>query len=81
MRSLYGFLTCTSRFRLEPIALHHALIALREFRNRVAHHEPILLAPESAHRQIVYVTKLLSPRALAHLNDHSQVSKILAHKP
>ncbi|MDI9918360.1 Abi family protein [Rhodococcus sp. IEGM 1379] len=62
-------------------ALHHALTALREFRNRVAHHEPILSAPESARRQIVYVTKLLSPEALAHLNDHSQVSTILAHKP
>lgn len=62
-------------------AVHQALTALREFRNRVAHHEPILAAPESARRQIVYVTRLLSPQALEHLHEHSQVSAILSRKP
>lgn len=62
-------------------AVNKALISLREFRNRVAHHENILNGSEAERRRIVYIIRLLSPKALAHLKRHSEVSNILAQRP
>lgn len=61
--------------------INKALIALRNFRNRVAHHENILNGSEGERRRIVYITRMLSPAALKHLRAHSEVSNILAQRP
>ncbi|WP_345376787.1 hypothetical protein [Frondihabitans cladoniiphilus] len=61
--------------------LHETLSALRDFRNRVAHHEPILGAPESQRRRIVFVARLLSPDVAAHIVEHSDVPDLLRRKP
>lgn len=61
--------------------LNATLASLRDFRNRVAHHEHILTGSENERRRIVSVVKLLSPDALAHLRTHSEVSAILAARP
>lgn len=61
--------------------INKALISLREFRNRVAHHENILNGSEAERRRIVYIIRRLSPEALAHLKAHSEVSNILAQRP
>ncbi|MGW0020965.1 Abi family protein [Rhodococcus sp. NPDC003382] len=61
--------------------VHDTLTALRKFRNRVAHHEPILTAPEARRRQLVSAMRLIRPEALAHFNAHSEVSAILAKRP
>ena len=62
-------------------ALNDALAALRDFRNRVAHHENILNGAESERRRIIYVIRLLSTDALAHIKANSEVSLILAKRP
>ncbi|WP_207795490.1 Abi family protein [Cryobacterium zongtaii] len=62
-------------------SLNDALAALRDFRNRVAHHENILSGSESERRRIVYVIRLLSADALAHVKANSEVSAILADRP
>ncbi|TFB59152.1 hypothetical protein E3N94_03810 [Cryobacterium sp. Sr3] len=62
-------------------ALNDALAALRDFRNRVAHHENILSGSESERRRIVYVIRLLSSDVLAHVKASSEVSAILADRP
>lgn len=61
--------------------INKALISLRGFRNRVAHHENILYGSEAERRRIVYIIRRLSPEALAHLKVHSEVSTILAQRP
>lgn len=61
--------------------INKALISLREFRNRVAHHENILNGSEAERRRIIYIIRRLSPDALAHLKAHSEVSNILAQRP
>lgn len=61
--------------------LNATLASLRDFRNRIAHHEHILTGSEVRHRQIVYVVRLLSPDALAHLVSNSEVQEILAQRP
>jgi hypothetical protein len=61
--------------------LTETLSSLRDFRNRVAHHEHILSGSEVERRRIVSVVRLLSPHALAHLESNSEVSKILAQRP
>lgn len=61
--------------------LNATLASLRDFRNRVAHHEHILSGSEAERRRIVSVVRLLSPDALAHLVGNSEVSKILAQRP
>ena len=61
--------------------LNDALAALRDFRNRVAHHENILNGSESERRRIVFVIRLLSGDALAHFKANSGVATILASRP
>ena len=61
--------------------LNDALAALRDFRNRVAHHENILNGSESERRRIVFVIRLLSGDALAHFKANSEVATILANRP
>lgn len=61
--------------------LNDSLASLRDFRNRVAHHENILNGSESERRRIVYVVRLLSADALAHLQSNSEVAAILARRP
>lgn len=61
--------------------LNATLASLRDFRNRVAHHEHILTGSETERRRIVSVVRLLSPDALAHLVSNSEVSRILAQRP
>jgi hypothetical protein len=61
--------------------VHGTLSEVREFRNRVAHHEPILSRPEVHRRQIVFLMRLVCPAAVGHLNTHSEVSGVLARRP
>lgn len=61
--------------------LNDSLASLRDFRNRVAHHENILNGSESERRRIVYVVRLLSPDALAYLQSNSEVAAVLAKRP
>lgn len=61
--------------------LNDSLASLRDFRNRVAHHENILNGSESERRRIVYVVRLLSADALAHLQSNSEVAAIVAKRP
>ncbi|GAB2643670.1 Abi family protein [Prescottella soli] len=61
--------------------LHNTLTDLRKFRNRVAHHEPILIAPEARRRQLVSVMRQVRPEALTHFNTHSEVAAIIAKRP
>lgn len=61
--------------------LNATLASLRDFRNRVAHHEHILTGSEAERRRVVSVVRLLSPDALTHLVSNSEVSRILAQRP
>ncbi|MEE2062333.1 Abi family protein [Rhodococcus artemisiae] len=61
--------------------IHSTLGDLREFRNRVAHHEPIFEAPEARRRQLVFAMRQIRPEALDHFTTHSEVSSILAKRP
>lgn len=61
--------------------IHGTLTDLRSFRNRVAHHEPILTAPEGKRRQLVSAMRQVRPEALNHFTEHSEVSTILTARP
>ncbi len=61
--------------------LSQTLTAIREFRNRIAHHENILKGSEIERRRIVSATQMLSPEAAAHCQGTSEVSAILANRP
>lgn len=61
--------------------VHRSLSNLNNFRNRVAHHEPILVGSEDRRRQIIHMVRLLSPDVLRHIKQHSEVSSILAARP
>ncbi|HYQ73783.1 Abi family protein [Cellulomonas sp.] len=62
--------------------LHRALSALREVRNRVAHHESIFdRAPESQRRYLVYVARHLSADLRDHIVRTSRLPELLAHRP
>ncbi len=61
--------------------IHSTLADLREFRNRVAHHEPILTAPEARRRQLVFAMRLIRPEALDHFTAHSDVPALLSQRP
>ena len=61
--------------------LNDALAALRDFRNRIAHHENILSGSESERRRIIFVIRLLSDDTLAHVTANSDVATILAKRP
>lgn len=62
--------------------LHASLSALRDFRNRVAHHESVFdRQPENHRRHIVFVARHLSPELHQHLAQHSRLPAILAARP
>lgn len=62
--------------------IHQTLYELREFRNRVAHHEPLLVGSESERRKIISVASRLLPKeAFAHMTQNSEVLKILSSRP
>lgn len=61
--------------------LSQTLTAIREFRNRIAHHENILKGSEVERRRIVSAMQMLSPEAAAHCQATSEVSAILAKRP
>lgn len=62
--------------------LHVALGELRDFRNRVAHHESVFdRHPENHRRRIVYVARSLSPDLHQHLAQHSRLPAVLAARP
>jgi len=58
-----------------------ALTAIREFRNRVAHHENILKGGEIERRRITNMVQMLSPDAHAHFQANSEVAAILGQRP
>lgn len=62
--------------------VHQALCELRDFRNRVAHHEPLLVGSEFERRKIISVASRLLPKdAFAHMTLNSEVQKILTLRP
>lgn len=62
--------------------IHQTLYDLREFRNRVAHHEPLLVGSEFERRKIISVaSRLLPENAFVHLTQNSEVQKILDSRP
>lgn len=62
--------------------LHRALSALREVRNRVAHHESIFdRAPESQRRYLVFVARHLSTELRDHIDATSRLPELLAARP
>ncbi|MFJ4171300.1 hypothetical protein ACIPY3_17485 [Paenarthrobacter sp. NPDC089714] len=61
--------------------LSQTLTAIREFRNRIAHHENILKGSEIERRRIVSATQMLSPELAAHCQATSEVSAILSKRP
>lgn len=59
--------------------LHNQLNRLRRFRNRVAHHEPILQRRlQDDHDAILWVLGMLSPQTEAWVRHHSRVLEVLA---
>lgn len=62
--------------------IHQTLYELRKFRNRVAHHEPLLVGSEFERRKIISVASRLLPKdAFVHLTQNSEVQKILGGRP
>jgi len=62
--------------------VHQTLYELREFRNRVAHHEPLLVGSENERRKIVAVASRLLPKeAFDHMTQNSEVLRILTERP
>jgi hypothetical protein len=62
--------------------IHQTLYELREFRNRVAHHEPLLVGSEFERRKIISVASRLLPKdAFSHLVQNSEVQEILGERP
>jgi len=61
--------------------LNVTLTSLRDFRNRVAHHENILTNPEAKRRQLVSVAKLISPDLHRHMTKHSEIAGALNRRP
>ena len=61
--------------------INRTLITIRDFRNRVAHHEHILRGAEAQRRQIHPLVRSLSPGAASHLATYSEVATILAQRP
>lgn len=59
--------------------VHARLNAIRRFRNRVAHHEPIFHADmEKAHREILEATAWLCPHTAAWSQHHSRFAAVFA---
>lgn len=62
--------------------IHQTLYELREFRNRVAHHEPLLVGSEFERRKMVAVaSRLLPEEAFIHMTQNSEVLRILSDRP
>ncbi len=62
--------------------IHQTLYELRVFRNRVVHHEPLLVGSELERRKIISVASRLLPKeAFDHLTQNSEVLKILGDRP
>lgn len=62
--------------------LHLALSSLRDLRNRVAHHESVFdQKPENLRRQIVFVSRQLSPDLRAHIDNGSRLPALIASRP
>lgn len=62
--------------------VHAALTALRDFRNRVAHHESVFdRQPENHRRHIVFVARQLSGDLHHHISRHSRLPSVLAARP
>lgn len=61
--------------------LNATLTSLRDFRNRVAHHEKILANPEAKRRQLVSIAKLISPELHTHISAHSQIVEVQNTRP
>ena len=62
--------------------LHSQLNRLRRFRNRVAHHEPILQRRlQDDHDAILWMLSMLSPRMEAWVRHHSRVLEVLGQPP
>lgn len=62
--------------------IHQTLYDLRDFRNRVAHHEPLLVGSEFERRKLVAVASRLLPKeAFDHMAQNSEVLKILTERP
>jgi hypothetical protein len=66
----------------ERARLHAALSALRDFRNRVAHHESVFdRQPENHRRYIMFVARHLSADLHQHLVRSSRLPGVLAARP
>ncbi len=62
--------------------IHIATIALREFRNRVAHHESVFgRAPDNHRRHIVFLARQLSPDLATHIKAGSRLPALIASDP
>lgn len=62
--------------------VHATMSELRDFRNRVAHHESLFdHAPENHRRHIVFVAKWLSPELSDHIKAHSRLPDLIASRP
>jgi hypothetical protein len=62
--------------------LHVALSALRDFRNRVAHHESVFdRRPEDHRRYIVFIARQLSTELNDHISQNSRLPMVLAARP
>lgn len=62
--------------------LHAALTALRELRNRVAHHESVFdQAPESHRRHVIFVARHLSPNLRDYIRNASSLPALIAKRP
>ena len=61
--------------------LYGMLLTLKDFRNRVAHHEPTLKDAQTVHRTLYSVLRLISKDVLTHVQAHSAVPTYLASRP
>jgi hypothetical protein len=62
--------------------IHKPMRLINEFRNRVAHYEPIMQNANSIHRQIVFIASQVLPTEVGnHLKANSAVPDLLEHKP
>lgn len=62
--------------------IHTALTALRDVRNRLAHHESVFdQSPENIRRRINFVARQVSPEMHQHIESNSAVQDCLRNKP
>ncbi len=76
------YLHTAYHFKTDRRKIHQTLYELREFRNRVAHHEPLLVGSEFERRKIISVASRLLPKAAVdHFKLNSDVLTILSARP